>query len=93
MDTIGIGPPDCTIVILQWSHDFSAMDTGFIPLDGCAAHPPFNGAMTSQPWIRLLRPHGLAWYEDLQWSHDFSAMDTFAAHVWQPARGEPSMEP
>ena len=36
----------------------------------------FNGAMTSQPWIRVGRISGLALIGKLQWSHDLSAMDT-----------------
>ena len=44
----------------------------------------FNGAMTSQPWIRLaMNPH-FAISAELQWSHDLSAMDTAmlsSAHV------------
>ena len=40
------------------------------------AEMTFNGAMTSQPWIR---GGAVAAYEvqyNLQWSHDLSAMDT-----------------
>ena len=66
---------------LQWSHDLSAMDTGnslptaSAPFGQCR----FNGAMTSQPWIRrstVARLSSMPTYW-LQWSHDLSAMDTF----------------
>ena len=44
---------------LQWSHDFSAVDTSHSGLAGCRRSTGFNGATTSQPWIRGLT-HALA---------------------------------
>ena len=43
------------MIVLQWSHDLSAMDT--ILSSGPSSRPPrsFNGAMTFQPWIRFCR--------------------------------------
>jgi hypothetical protein len=37
---------------LQWSHDLSAMDTTFFSPVYTSRPSSFNGAMTSQPWIR-----------------------------------------
>ena len=39
-------------VELQWSHDLSAMDTRQVELVILNGVARFNGAMTSQPWIR-----------------------------------------
>ena len=38
--------------------------------------PAFNGAMTSQPWIRGRPSLSTIFIMSLQWSHDLSAMDT-----------------
>ena len=38
--------------LLQWSHDLSAMDTWSDRYRSNKTHHGFNGAMTSQPWIR-----------------------------------------
>ena len=52
MDTAVIVSSASSTHSLQWSHDLSAMDTGFrFCLPGCV-FGRFNGAMTSQPWIR-----------------------------------------
>ena len=63
-------------LLLQWSHDLSAMDTARCrPLLRRSSHG-FNGAMTSQPWIRRRRSRRDSPARSLQWSHDLSAMDT-----------------
>ena len=62
---------------LQWSHDLSAMDTrSTYPSPGAGRQPCFNGAMTSQPWIRGQFDWDVGEGNALQWSHDLSAMDT-----------------
>ena len=63
---------------LQWSHDLSAMDTSSGRTPSNQEGPCFNGAMTSQPWIRQLRKVYCRKGGKLQWSHDLSAMDTYA---------------
>ena len=48
------------LILLQWSHDLSAMDT----LSECGIRTSnisaFNGAMTFQPWIRRRDGNDLA---------------------------------
>ena len=75
MDTSGVVASSLSLSLLQWSHDLSAMDTNYVVAIE-AMRLSFNGAMTSQPWIRsdytVQSIKGL----ELQWSHDLSAMDT-----------------
>ena len=51
MDTLTIWAWGRRPLLLQWSHDLSAMDTAR-NRRSCVQYPRFNGAMTSQPWIR-----------------------------------------
>ena len=70
------GPlPHGGVLILQWSHGLSAMDTVLVDGSLIVSTEP-NGAMTSQPWIRNSTGDSQLGTSDLQWSHDLSAMDT-----------------
>ena len=52
---------------LQWSHDLSAMDTRQ-PRRSIGRRIGFNGAMTSQPWIRSPVQSASSTSSSLQWS-------------------------
>ncbi len=63
---------------LQWSHDFSVMETFLHSHQPIWKFASFNGAMTFQSWKRQILDNlscGSFW---LQWSHDFSVMETIS---------------
>ena len=76
MDTVSYRISARSIVSLQWSHDLSAMDTRSGMMASRSLLDGFNGAMTSQPWIRRRAGRNAPPAGRLQWSHDLSAMDT-----------------
>ena len=65
-----------SIALLQWGHDFSAVEmrTASPEPTGSCLHR-FNGATTFQPWKSTPLPLRLVDSHELQWGHDFSAVE------------------
>ena len=69
--------------MLQWGHDFSAVE--ILVSDGKILYrtQSFNGATTFQPWKSVDHFQVSIAFAGLQWGHDFSAveiqMDGFSA--------------
>ncbi len=61
--------------MLQWGHDFSAVEISEGPGQGYLL-PRFNGATTFQPWkFPTYTPRTISPNVALQWGHDFSAVE------------------
>ena len=74
-NTPGHRPETEPPVVLQWGHDFSAVEIQDCSRLQFSRDPGFNGATTFQPW-KCDRPVVLIeLYPLLQWGHDFSAVE------------------
>jgi len=79
---------------LQWSHDFSAMDTRWNRRTAMMHLPGFNGAMTFQPWIQqryggLMFLENMASMEPWLFSHGYKVCLNLWAWILNPASMEP----
>ena len=63
------------VSMLQWGHDFSAVEMPRQTEPGSRSHCCFNGATTFQPWKLRVDVDNRRGPKLLQWGHDFSAVE------------------
>ena len=64
--------------MLQWGHDFAAVEMFVMDLDVSPHAARFNGATTVQPWKCQSKEKRENWLIVLQWGHDFAAVEMLA---------------